>query len=44
MTQSEIQALKARLYRCWNPPVAVREALTLRERYATRGGFKAVII
>jgi hypothetical protein len=26
MTQSEITALKARLYRCWNPPVAVREA------------------
>ncbi len=26
MTQSEIAALKARLYRCWNPPVAVREA------------------
>ena len=25
MTQSEIAALKARLYRCWNPPVAVRE-------------------
>src|SRR6201990_3641196 len=25
-------------------PVSVREALTLRERYATRGGFKAVII
>jgi outer membrane biosynthesis protein TonB len=29
MTQSEIQALKARLYRCWNPPVAVREAGSL---------------
>ncbi len=29
MTQSEIEALKARLYRCWNPPVAVREAGTL---------------
>lgn len=26
MTQSEIAALKARLYRCWNPPIAVREA------------------
>ena len=26
MTQSEIAALKARLYRCWSPPVAVREA------------------
>jgi outer membrane biosynthesis protein TonB len=26
MTQSEIAALKARLYRCWKPPVAVREA------------------
>jgi len=26
MTQSEIAALKARLYKCWNPPVAVREA------------------
>ena len=25
-------------------PVSVRESLTLRERYATRGGFKAVII
>ena len=25
-------------------PVSVREALTLRERYATRGGFNAVII
>jgi hypothetical protein len=29
MTQSEIAALKARLYRCWNPPVAVREASNL---------------
>jgi outer membrane biosynthesis protein TonB len=29
MTQSEIDALKAKLYRCWNPPVAVREATTL---------------
>lgn len=29
MTQSEIAALKARLYRCWNPPVAVREAGSL---------------
>lgn len=29
MTQSEIAALKARLYRCWNPPVAVREAADL---------------
>lgn len=29
MTQSEIAALKARLYRCWNPPVAVREAAYL---------------
>jgi len=26
MTQSEIAALKARLYQCWNPPVGVREA------------------
>lgn len=26
MTQSEIDALKARLYQCWNPPVGVREA------------------
>jgi hypothetical protein len=26
MTQSEIAALKARLYRCWNPPIGVREA------------------
>jgi hypothetical protein len=26
MTQSEIAALKARLYHCWNPPVGVREA------------------
>jgi membrane fusion protein (multidrug efflux system) len=25
-------------------PVSVREALTLRERYATRGGFNAVVI
>jgi membrane fusion protein (multidrug efflux system) len=25
-------------------PVSVREALTLRDRYATRGGFKAVVI
>jgi membrane fusion protein, multidrug efflux system len=25
-------------------PVSVREALTLRERYVTRGGFKAVVI
>ena len=29
ITQSEIEALKARLYQCWNPPVAVREAATL---------------
>ena len=29
MTQSEIGALKARLYQCWNPPVGVREAGTL---------------
>jgi hypothetical protein len=29
MTQSEIAALKARLYQCWNPPVAVREAANL---------------
>jgi outer membrane biosynthesis protein TonB len=29
MTQSEIAALKARLYQCWNPPVAVREAGSL---------------
>jgi hypothetical protein len=26
MTQNEIEALKARLYQCWNPPVGVREA------------------
>jgi len=26
MTQSEIAALQARLYQCWNPPVGVREA------------------
>jgi hypothetical protein len=26
MTQSEIAALKARLYQCWNPPIGVREA------------------
>jgi len=26
MTQSELAALKARLYQCWSPPVAVREA------------------
>lgn len=26
MTQSEIDALKARIYSCWNPPIAVREA------------------
>jgi hypothetical protein len=26
MTQSEIDALKARLYSCWNPPRGVREA------------------
>ncbi len=25
-------------------PVSVREALELRERYATKGGFKAVVI
>lgn len=30
MTQSEIDALKARLYQCWSPPVAVREAGNLR--------------
>ena len=29
MTQSEIDALKARIYSCWNPPIAVREAGTL---------------
>ena len=29
MTQSEIAALKERLYRCWNPPIAVREADSL---------------
>jgi len=27
--QREIDALKAKLYRCWNPPVAVREASSL---------------
>jgi hypothetical protein len=26
MTQSELAALQARLYQCWNPPVGVREA------------------
>jgi len=30
MTQSEIEALKARLYQCWNPPIGVREAGNLR--------------
>lgn len=30
MTQSEIEALKAMLYRCWNPPRGVREAGALR--------------
>jgi len=30
MTQSEIEALKARLYQCWNPPRGVREARNLR--------------
>lgn len=30
MTQSEIEALKARLYQCWNPPRGVREATALR--------------
>jgi hypothetical protein len=29
ITQSEVAALKARLFRCWNPPVAVREAGSL---------------
>jgi hypothetical protein len=29
MTQSEIAALKAKLYACWSPPVAVREAAYL---------------
>jgi outer membrane biosynthesis protein TonB len=29
MTQSEIDALKARIYSCWNPPIAVREAGSL---------------
>lgn len=29
MTQSELEALKARLYQCWNPPVGVREAANL---------------
>jgi hypothetical protein len=29
MTQSEIAALKARLYQCWNPPIGVREAGSL---------------
>ncbi|MYZ48127.1 TonB C-terminal domain-containing protein [Propylenella binzhouense] len=29
MTQSEIEALKAMLYRCWNPPRGVREAGSL---------------
>ncbi|MHA1189153.1 MAG: cell envelope biogenesis protein TolA, partial [Alphaproteobacteria bacterium] len=30
MTQSEVEALKARLYQCWNPPRGVREAGSLR--------------
>ncbi|HMB47308.1 MAG TPA: cell envelope biogenesis protein TolA [Afifellaceae bacterium] len=30
MTQSELEALKARLYQCWNPPRGVREARNLR--------------
>ncbi|MBK1625063.1 cell envelope integrity protein TolA [Afifella marina] len=30
MTQSEIEALKARLYQCWNPPIGVRQAGGLR--------------
>lgn len=34
MTQSEIEALKARLYQCWNPPRGVREARTLRIQVA----------
>jgi outer membrane biosynthesis protein TonB len=29
MTQSELAALQARLYGCWSPPVAVREAASL---------------
>jgi outer membrane biosynthesis protein TonB len=29
MTQSELAALQAKLYRCWNPPVGVREAGSL---------------
>src|SRR5687768_8113522 len=29
MTQSELAALQARLYQCWNPPVGVREAGSL---------------
>ena len=34
MTQSEIEALKARLYQCWNPPRGVREATALRVQVA----------
>lgn len=30
MTQSEVEALKARLYQCWNPPRGVREAGSLQ--------------
>ena len=34
MTQSEIAALQARLYQCWNPPTGVREAKGLRVQVA----------
>ncbi len=34
MTQSEIAALQARLYQCWNPPTGVREAKDLRVQVA----------
>ncbi|SEP60317.1 Cell division and transport-associated protein TolA [Faunimonas pinastri] len=30
LSQSEVDALKSALYRCWNPPVAVREAGNLQ--------------
>ncbi|WP_026381555.1 energy transducer TonB [Afifella pfennigii] len=36
MTQSEIEALKARLYQCWNPPIGVRQAGNLRVTIAIR--------
>jgi hypothetical protein len=34
MTQSEVDALKARLYSCWNPPRGVREAGRLTVKVA----------